>query len=149
MTASLGQSACTPCTPGQYQSMTGATSCVDVDAGHYSLARATTQLACSPGTFRYVGGQSSCIPCPAGTYQSLPGQTSCVECPDGSCGGDAIIVELPRQAPAGDDDGIGQTPTTEAAIEQDQSSSSAQQSDYKFQPGQRVEIYRSGRGWNL
>lgn len=69
-----------------------------------------------------------------------------IECPDGSCGGDAIIVELPRQAPAGDDDGIGQTPTTEAAIEQDQSSSSAQQSDYKFQPGQRVEIYRSGRG---
>ena len=69
-----------------------------------------------------------------------------IECPDGCCGGNAIVVELPRPAPTGDDDGIGQTPTTEATIEQDQSSSSALQSDYKFQPGQRVEIYRSGRG---
>ena len=94
LTGSISQ---TECSPGNYQNLSGQSSCIDASAGYYvDTTASTTQTACAAGTYQPSTGQSSCIDadagyyvpstgsatqtaCAAGTYQANTGQSSCID----------------------------------------------------------------------
>ena len=70
------------CGAGKYQDASGATSCKDTQATHYSfgatLATGTSENVCDAGHYCLNGVR---IPCSAGTFEGSTGQLSC----SGSC----------------------------------------------------------------
>jgi hypothetical protein len=93
--AAQGGTLALPCTAGSW-SAAGVTPCTPASAGYYvSTAGATSQTACSAGTYQPSTGQTSCLAadagyfvgssgaasqtaCAAGSYQPNTGQTSCL-----------------------------------------------------------------------
>ena len=72
---------------GSYQNAAKQSACMDCEQGSFCLARSSTPLSCSPGTFSASAGLSACVACPAGEYQSDSGESACDACdPGGWCG---------------------------------------------------------------
>ncbi|XP_063675686.1 uncharacterized protein LOC134812275 isoform X1 [Bolinopsis microptera] len=68
---------CQKCPAGDYQDLTGQTSCKTCDSGHISAEGSSKCTACSVGEKEV---NNDCQKCPAGDYQDLTGQTSCKTC---------------------------------------------------------------------
>ncbi|KAJ7663665.1 hypothetical protein B0H17DRAFT_1143909 [Mycena rosella] len=98
-----GQTSCLNCPAGQYQNLTGQSSCSTTPAGFYSAAGASAPVPCPSGFYQSLSGRTSCpnvtpagsynsanvngssspIPCVAGTYQPSAGQSACLPAPLG------------------------------------------------------------------
>ncbi|KZT24401.1 hypothetical protein NEOLEDRAFT_1067431 [Neolentinus lepideus HHB14362 ss-1] len=81
--SSNGQTPCTACPAGTFQSQTGATSCTPAQAGWYASGIGNTaEKECGAGYYS-TGGAAACTICPAGTYCNSNTQTSPQECEPG------------------------------------------------------------------
>ena len=62
----------------------GATQCLDCQAGNFSSSPTTACAPCEPGTYSSLAGAAKCSDCPSGKYQPTVGQTSCLVQPNGT-----------------------------------------------------------------
>jgi len=110
---------CQKCPAGEYQDLTGQTSCKTCENGHISAEGSSKCTACSVGEKEV---DNVCQKCPAGDYQDLTGQTSCKTCENGhisaegsskctACSvGEKEVNNVCQKCPAGDyQDQTGQT----------------------------------------
>ena len=77
---------CVVCVAGEYQHMTGRTSCFDCPAGtRRAVATSKDGMEWDGSGNNLVANlQSDCTVCEEGRYQHLTGQTSCMNCPQGT-----------------------------------------------------------------
>lgn len=72
-------SACNPCSPGQYQPLTGQLQCISCPQGSFCTGGAEQPQPCPLGTHNQGPGNSICWRCPAGQFAVGDG-TSCYGC---------------------------------------------------------------------
>lgn len=74
--------ACTACAAGEYQRLSGQTTCLPCPPGSEASERRDRCVPCKPGTVRGVTARADegCSPCAVGTYQPNVQQTSCLDC---------------------------------------------------------------------
>lgn len=82
-----GQTDCDPCGAGKYAPTEGSSSCLSCNAGYYSIAAASSCIACAPGMISNLT-QTACDPCLAGTFASSPGSAVCTPCTKGTANDD-------------------------------------------------------------
>jgi len=79
-----GQSTCSNCTAGFYNSKDAASTCSSCPAGTYSSTAGSSNCQqCTPGTFASSTGSTSCTACPTGTYAASAGTVTCSKCASG------------------------------------------------------------------
>lgn len=87
---------CKACSPGYYQNLPGASTCLTCSAGSFSYANSLSCITCPRGSMTASGGLAKCSTCAAGFYANMdpgltgpltngtPGATSCLACPVGT-----------------------------------------------------------------
>ena len=79
-----GSHGCYQCLPGTYASKIGTSSCSPCAVGRYASSYGATACAsCSPGYYQSSTGQSSCTACLAGRYAANSGMSTCNLCSSG------------------------------------------------------------------
>ena len=73
-----------PCSPGEYQPNSGQTSCLVVDAGHYSDAGSNSMVLCEIGHYQPAPGSDACIAAEPGYFVQSEGSTTQEMCTPGT-----------------------------------------------------------------
>ena len=97
---SVDRHPCMPCPVGEFKSVTGATVCIECDAGYTTLptnilwpsniyemtarrpvSNSSSACVCKPGFYH---NNVVCTPCHIGSYKSYSGNSGCNPCPEGT-----------------------------------------------------------------